>query len=337
MSYEQEFIRNEIKEIVVYIFLGVVTSILLPIALGMIFLGFEESFVEGSPIEFGSLLGSFIIYYIWIIGSLALIIYPIGALTTIKRGEHPATQPNPTIFRMFTVSMLFSPENGALYKLFEGLGFQKNPMRFTKSILRMIALSILVFGALGIAQVAIPGLQVVGVPQIQTQQVTIASDVLFTSFVPAWAETMTILFVLFFLMGVIAYLTSKFLRDRGIQLAIFYLVGLTIAGLIIAFIWGAGIHRIVYGSSEVKTIASIIFGFVGSALTILTFTFIPFWIWHITNNVFARLSELVTINEDVIFIAIIIWIIFFFFYISAEVITYRIKRKLRDKKVVPSI
>ena len=121
MAFDEGYIRNEIKEIVFYLVLGILMAIILPIAQGFAFGGFEESLIEGRPVEFGDILFDYMIYYIQIIGGLFLIAFSIGSLVTIRKGEHPATQENPSWFRIFTVSVIHNPEQGALYKIGEYL------------------------------------------------------------------------------------------------------------------------------------------------------------------------------------------------------------------------
>jgi len=338
MLSQEEFQRNEFREIVIYIFMAITFPLIIPLFLGFAFTGFEESFIRGASLEFGSFLVNFLIYIGFTIATLGLVIFPIARLITIRKGEHPATQDNPTLFRIFTVSFLFAPENGLIYKLFDGLGLKgnKNPMRFFRSFIRIMVWSMLFFGALGIAQIAFPQLQVVGIPQIQVQQVSPTTEILFTSLVPAWSETMMILFVLFFLMGLSAYLISKFIKDDELGLILFFAFGILVASSLISISWG-GLHRIVYGGSEIKFFATLVFGYLGSVMTILSGTFVPFFVWHVMNNLFASLAQRVPINEDIIFISGLIWFLFFFLVIAGEIITFRIRRKKGGKVPEESI
>ncbi len=331
MALGDEYVRSEIMEVIIYIFMSIIFSILIPLYLGFVLLGFEESFVEEAPLIFGSFLVNFIIYLPFIIVSLFLIIFPIASLVTIKKGQHPATQPNAGFSRFFSVSFIFEPQNGALYRLFEGTGLKgnSNPMRFFNGLtgfFRIFAYSIIIFGALGIAQILLPQLQVVGIPQLQVQQITVTNTVLFTAFVPGWSETMTILFVLFFLCGVLAFFTSK-LNDKKLAMLLFFLIALTGVSLVIALVW-AGIHNVVYGNSEAALLATLIFGYIGSVLTIITGTFIPFFVWHVMNNLFAVLAKLVSINEDIVFIAAILEGFWIFIVVSIEVFAFRRRRRL---------
>jgi fumarate reductase subunit D len=328
MGFKDTFFRNEIKEILFYVFLGTLTAIIIPILIGFSFLAFEESFVRGNSLQFGDLLVTFMIYYIFTVATFALVIFPIGAMIMLKKGQHPATQEKPSFFSLFSVSYIFSPENGMFYRMFESVGLsgKRNPMRWSFSFLRVIAVSILVFWALGIAQIAFPNLQVVGVPQLQAQQVTVASDVAFVSLIPAWSETMTILFLFFLILGGISWFVSKNVKDKSSAMFTYFALAIIIGCSIIALLW-SGLHRIVYGGSEVAILSTLIFGFIGSFLTLASGTFIPFWIWHIFNNVYARLSQLVPANEDIIFISVILYAIFAFGYIFLEVWLYRNRKR----------
>ena len=252
------------------------------------------------------------------------------ALLTIRKGEHPATQSNPTLLRILSVSYLFAPEKGLLFKLAGNFGYKQKPgLKANLSLmLRIFAYSILIFGALGIAQVVYPSLQVVGIPQVQVQQITPTTDVLFTTFVPSWSETMAILFILFTLLGLVAYLLAKYVKDKNLALILFFTIAIIPVSLLIALSWG-GLHTIVYGNSDAEFLATLIFGYIGSVMTIITGTFIPFFIWHVMNNLFAKLSELVTMNEDIIFIAGITWVIFFITVMTLELKAFA--KKMRSE------
>lgn len=325
---DENYIRNEIKEIILYIFIGSMTTIFIPLTIGFGFLGFEESFVKGGSLIFGSLLVDLLIYLIFTVGTFTLIIYPITSMIILKRDEEPHTKSNPSFMRILSVSYIFSPEKGLLYKLFNSLGIskEKNPFRSgALTFYRILMVSIIIFWMLGILQSVFPNLQVVGVPQLQLQQVTVSSDVLFSSLIPAWSETMTILFLFFLNLGIIAYFTSKF-KDKTTSILVYFLLAILIACTLTAVEWTA-LHFIVYGSSEKALIGVFIFGFFGSFFTLSSGTFIPFWVWHLFNNIYAKLYELIPVKEDIIFISLILWVIFLFLYGFSEIMIRRRKKK----------
>lgn len=318
------FVKHEIKEITFFIIFGILVAIVLPVSLGFILEGFEESFVSGRPLEFGDILVTYLIYYVIILGGLiGLPVLKIREMYITDRGEHPATQNKPSVF---SVAYLHDPEqDGALWDLFRFLGYkeQKNPMRWSLSMFRVFIIGFLVFGILGILQLLNPTtFQAIGIPQLPFQ-VTETVEVLFTVEPPAFAETTLWLFILSILMGVNAYTSSRLKLGKGFYWATAFIIIAPIIGL-----GWMGFHNIVYGDSEQALFAVFLFGFLGSTITIAFGTWILWYVWHVDNNLFAKLREVVPSNEDLVFVSIIIWIAIFITYIVGEVIIRRVKRKL---------
>lgn len=313
-------------EIILYLFIGILVTIILPIMVGLSFRGFEETFRAGL-ISISDYLGTYLVYVFFIIGALFLTIYPIASLLILKRGEHPATKDKPKWYRIFSVSYLFNPEDGALWKISEALGNKKNIMRWSTNIFRVIILSIIIFGAYGILIVSSPQFQVVGVPQAQLeQQITPTADVIFGAGIPSFSENGILLFVLFFLLGIDAFVCARFIKDKKTALLIFFIIAFFIICPLMGTFW-MSLHRIVYGNSEASLLATWIFGFLGSAMTILTGIFIWWFMFHFMNNFFIKLSEIVTIKEDVVFISIIILAGILIFWILTELIMWRFRKK----------
>jgi len=319
---EEKWIRSEVKELIVYLAIGIFMLIILPIFGGFILRGFEEGFSSSFNVK--TYLGAFIVYFFLMIGALSLIIFPISRLIALKRNEHPALQSNPSWFTIFTVSLIHSPEeNGALYRMFEyfGLTGKRNPMRFTLSAFRIFIVSVILFGFLGILQLSFPQLNVAGVPDTP-QQITAISDIIFGASVPAFAENGVLLFVFFILLGVDAYICSKFKLGLGS----FFAIGFILIIPICALFW-MSFHGIVYGNSEIKLFSTFLFALIGLVITLLISSFIPFLVWHFMNNAFIKLSNVVVSNADTIFIAIVIWILILIAYISGEILAYRIRKR----------
>jgi hypothetical protein len=310
---EESYFKSEIMEIIFYIFLAVVMTGLLPIFVGFVGKAFEESFVSGKALTFGEYFTTSISYTPWIIISLCVIIFPIAKLILIKRGEHPATQKNPNWMRMLTVSYIFAPEeNGFLYYLAQKADLKKW-MEWSKSIPRMIILGIIIFSIVGIFQSFNPNLQIAGLPKVQLQQVTVASEVLFSAEPPAWSETGTMLFVLCLLSGINAWFCARFRLGKGTFFAIQLLLVCPMVGLF----W-MGFHNIAYGNQEAKLFATFIFGWIGSTITVLFGTFLLWYIWHFNNNIFAKLSEVAPFKEDIALIAGVSIIVLFFIWMGIE-------------------
>jgi len=323
---DKEYLKHEYKEIVLYLFIGIFFALIVPLGAGFIFGGFSESITSGL-IHISDYLGTFLVYIFLIIASLFVVIFPISSLIFIKKGEHPATQSNPTWFRIFTVSWIFNPEDGALWQLSEALGMrgEKNFMKWSRSILRIFVVSTLMFGLLGIFQISNPSLNVVGVPVQELQQITVGSDIIFGSVIPAFSENGMFLIILFFLAGIIGYFTAK-MKDKKTAKLIFFLVCFLLLAPLMGFFW-MSFHNIVYGNSDASLHAAFMFGTIGTWITILTGTFVPWLMWHFFNNLFIKLLSAIAVTEDIVFISIVSWIALFLFWITIEFFLYRSKKR----------
>lgn len=325
------WLDNEIKEITFYVIFGIIMTVILPIYLGFVLRGFEESFIAGRPLQFGDILVTYMIYYVMIFaGLIGLPILKIREMFVTKKGEHVARQSNPSIF---SVAYLHDPEiDGGLYNMFRALGQKgkKNWMYWSRSVLRVFIIATLIFSLIGLLQTINPTAQFVGIPQLPFQ-VTETMEVLFTAEPPAFAETTMMLFILSLLMGVNAWFVSKFKLPVGV----FWVIAFLVICPIIGMGW-LGFHNIVYPDSDTARMATFVFGWMGSTLTIAFGTWIFWYEWHFWNNVFAKLSELVPANEDIIFITVVAWVILLIIWITGELILKRVKRGKEPKVVEPS-
>jgi len=323
MSNDETWLKTELKEIVIYIFIGLILCIFLPYFAGFVLRGFEEN-LQGQAFNIGSYLGQFIIYIPLIILSLFLIMFPISRLIAGNRKDHPATRKKPNWFTSLTVSLIHSPEeNGALYRLFHYFGYKgkDNPMSWSISFWRNFFIAILIFGLLGIIQVNVPQLAVAGVPSTP-QQITATSDVLFGAGLPSFSENGWLCFTFFLLLGIWAYVCSKLKLGLGI----FFTIGFIIISPLMGLLW-VGYHSIVYGASEAALFATFMFGTIGSMITLATGTFIYWLIWHFMNNFILKLIPYVAIKEDLVLILAVIWFIILVSYVSFEIYFYNRKKK----------
>lgn len=327
-----QFFRQEVKEITVFIIFGLIVTVLIPLFFGFALRGFEESFVQGKPLEFGSFLTTYLIYYIFIFASIiGLTTLKVNELLITSRGESPPNQSRPTLFG---VAYLHDPEqDGLLYNAFDAMNFKifgKNPMYFTLSMLRMFIIGTLIFGSLGLLQITFPQAQFTAIPQITFQQITPAMEVYFAAEPPAFAETFTMVFIFSLLMGFSAGLISKFKLGGKVT---YFSVGILLT-LFVGVIWML-FHSISYGNSDAALFATFIFGFFGALLTLLTGTAILWYTWHFWNNVFAKLAQTAPGNEDIIFISAILLILLFVFWIGTEFALKRFRKKRQVTVVVP--
>jgi hypothetical protein len=319
------YLRSELKEIIFYLFILGLT-IAIPLGVGLALRGFEESFIPGSSLEFGAYLTSFLTYIPFLFVSLLCIIFPIASLITIDKNKTAVTQTNPSWFRIFTVSFIYAPEKyGMLYKIGEYFNPKKNFMRWSLNPLRILIVSIIIFGIYGLFLIGNPQLSVSGVPQLQ--QVTLASEVAFGALVPAFAENGLLLFIFMTLMGVNAYICAK----RNLGYKYFFAIGILVC-ILMGFFWGS-LHTIVYGNSDASFWATVVFGFFGSLLTMFFGNFIPWYVWHIINNVFRTLSKAIFLKEDLFIITIITIFLVTVIWIGIELLNRKRKKKKQQYSI----
>jgi hypothetical protein len=312
----------EVAEIVLYIFGLVWIALIIPMVFGFALGGFEESF-KTAFISLTGYLGTFLIYIPLLLISICIIMYPIASLLKKLTGQDKITW-----LDMFTISYIFSPENGLLYKLFENMDLdkKKNPMRFGTNVIRVLAWSIIIFGGLGLLQVVFPQLNVASVPHAITQQISTGADIAFGAGIPTFAENGTVSFIFFFFLGINYYLCFKFIKDKKFAWLVFFTVTVLLICPLCAGIW-LSIHNLVYSSSETAQQATFIFGLLGTVITILLGTMIPWGVWHFFNNFSVKLQELSTGNEDWIFFYGLIWVIFTVSTIIIEILLWRHRKK----------
>jgi len=307
----------EYEEITFLVLLGLSMAIIMPVIIGGFFMkGFEESFVAGKPLEFGTILLNFLIYlFFLLIDLIGLPVLKIREMNNVKLGEDVARQKTP---KLMAVAIIHDPsQDGALWNLFKGLGFkdEKNPMRFSLSMTRMFVLSILIFATLGLF------ITFTSVPQL-TFQVTPTMEVFFSAEPASFAETIMMIFILSIFLGFDAFIVSKF----KLPPVVFWIIALLIICPIIGGGGWASIHKIVYGNSEINLFRTFIFGWLGSTLTVLFGTFIIWYVWHFTNNFFAKIYQLGN-TEDTLFIAGACLLILLVIWITAELYIARYKKK----------
>lgn len=324
-----DYIDSRIMLIILYLFIVAFFGFFLPLAAGFSFHGFEESLKSGL-INISDYLGTFLLYVFFLAISILVIIFPISNILLIDKGKTPETQKNPKWHRVFTVSYLFNVEDGALYQLSEALGFKgdKNFMNWSKNILRVIVFSILIFGTIGLFQIANPEFNISGVNSGEglAQQVTPTSDIIFGSAIPSVAENGFLLFFLFIVLGIVAYFTAKYGRNKSTQELIFFATALIPVAILMGLFW-MSLHSIVYGNSDASLLATFIFGFLGTIMTILLGLFLPWTIWHFMNNLHIKMAELITATEDIFFIEILILSVIAILLGSVEFLVWRSKHK----------
>lgn len=286
------WIKNSIFSLVTFFVFGFTLFI------GLAWGGFSENFVSGKALDFGSNLTSLMIYLIFGFVTLGNGIFAILKNLDLKPSQHPSTAPNPRIRRIFEINWIHAPEeNGLLYFLSSKLfGWTKNP-------LKVFWYSFLIFSAFGILVLFFPNFTIADTPQLGFQQVTPLSEIGFKALVPAWVENGVLLLFFSLFSGIGAFIIAKTTKKKGLWFGWNFFMC-----VLMGLLW-MGFHSIVYSNSESSLVITFLFGFVGTFLTMLFGSLIPFFLLHFINNTSLVLTDLVTRSEDLKFIVIISWVI----------------------------
>lgn len=307
---------------ILYVFFAGMT-IALALFAGLSLQGFSESFVSGQALIFGEYLTNFVIYDIFFVIALICIIYPITrAIVFSKNPDADIYESGSTGWLILCASQIYEIESSLLYQASESLGYsgKQNIMRWAKNPLRVLVISIILFSVYGIFLISYPQIAVNGVPQLVAQQFTPESEVIFSSFVPSFAENGLLLFVFMFFLGLNLYATSR-LKWGKIG---YFTIGFFIC-ILMGFLWGS-FHSLVYGNSDASLWATRLFGFMGSLITLLTGTFIFWWIWHLSNNAFITLAKLSSANSDTQVVVGIIIFILAMVWLGVELLSRKVKK-----------
>ena len=150
---------------------------------------------------------------------------------------------------------------------------------------QLLLLSIIVFGVAGLIAVFTKQETFTGIPLLE-QQFTRVGSILYSAFLIPIAENLDAAFV--FAMGVL-FLTIIAIKTN-MKEANYQLIFLGALPWLFA-IFGAINHLLRYGSSETSLVIVFMFWLVGGYLTAITGSFIPFWIMHVSNNLFIDLQK----------------------------------------------
>lgn len=276
--------------------------IVLPISLGyfggLALEGFSSSF-SSNIIKINDYLGTFTIYQGMLFVSAFVLIFLVVNHLFIKKGEFPSTQKGVGWGRIFSVSFIWNPEQGMI-----GVVSPKTA-KWMNNILRMTLLSIILFGIFGVLLVANPGVSGSAIP-VTSQQVTPASDIIFGALIPASAENGNLMLSLLLLSGLNAlfcFWIYKRTGDRKLALLLYFIISLVVVCSLMGLLW-AGYHKIVYGNDDVSLFRTFVFGYLGSAITIITGIFIIWYFWHFFNN--GVLKALQIWSPDIVLIWLIV-------------------------------
>ena len=131
-------------------------------------------------------------------------------------------------------------------------------------------------------------------------QVTKTGQMILAAEPAASSETLLVITALSLIIGFSLWLIRRSKLPSATEQLLYFLVP-----IISMFIW-IGIHYFRYGGTETSLFAVAIFGLLGGALTIAFGSVIPWYIWHLFNNIFLKAKELFASETLIIFIVIFI-------------------------------
>ena len=164
----------------------------------------------------------------------------------------------------------------------------------TKKFLTLFLGSIVVFGLLGLFAVFTRQNTFTGIGVLE-QQFTPVSSLIFTSLLIPASENLGAAFIIAFAFFGLRWIARKRNLSRGNFVGFVYLIPLLVG------FYGVANHLLRYGASEISLLGVFMFWTIGGVITIMTYSFIPFWVMHISNNLFFDLQRFYA-NE-----AILIW------------------------------
>lgn len=97
---------------------------------------------------------------------------------------------------------------------------------------------------------------------------------------------------------------------------------------IIVGVYGLANHLLRYGDQQTKLFVVFLFWTIGGFLTIASGSFIPFWLLHLSNNLFIDLRRFMSIGATNIFIGIVIAVMIFIY-----IMIYGFSFKSRKNKI----
>ncbi len=145
------------------------------------------------------------------------------------------------------------------------------------------------------------------------QQFTIYSSTTFSSALVPISENLTVAFVwALFLFG---FRTLAKKKSMGISTFKMFAI---LAAPILFGIFGIVYHLLRYSASDISIFGVFFFWSVGGIITVLSGSFIPFWVMHISNNLFLDLQKYFS-NDAVLIVAGVTLVLASLFYIVLAV------------------
>lgn len=164
---------------------------------------------------------------------------------------------------------------------------------------RLTLISLILFSILG-TYAAYSHQTFTGIGNIQ-QQFTLTNSLLYKGALIPAAENLGAAFAFAFALFLIRYYSRKYKWGKGVFIAL-----AVFAALFTFIAYGYINHLLRYQNIELAMVNVLMFWGMGGLITVLTGSFIPFWIMHICNNLFYELSPHFVNELDVIPVVIFV-------------------------------
>ena len=189
--------------------------------------------------------------------------------------------------RSYVTTYIYDPEKGVLQKLFPKLSFGL-----------FVSVLVIVFTIAGFYSVYANTFFFS--PPTYKFQISPAGDVFLQAEPAAMSESLLFLLILSIAVSAIKYFAGQQRLGRGVVPVLIYLVAPIITT---AFVFAYHLAR--YGADEKGLFFVLLLGFIGSLMTLLSGSFIPWYLWHFSNNLFIGLNKYMS-NEALPAIAFIV-------------------------------
>lgn len=162
-------------------------------------------------------------------------------------------------------------------------------LKFFKGVsnIKFFLISAILFPIAGLVNFFTSQTLFTGVPfGVVKQQYTVADNLIYTNALVPIAENLLALSVMMLIILGLKILFKKLNASKNTFTAIVWLPVSLLMGA-----YGVIVHQLVYAGSEANLFFVFVFWTIGALITILTGNFIPFWIMHLSNNLFISMKQ----------------------------------------------
>lgn len=183
--------------------------------------------------------------------------------------------------------------------------------------------SVIIFGFLGLGMVVTNQTTLTGLKVLHVQQFTPVGSILYSSLLIPISETFGAAAVI-----ALAMFTIRWYARKNNWSKANFTISTLFGSLILVTIYWVINHLLHYGGDDLSLTVVAGFGFFGALITILSGSFIPFWVLHLMNNLFFDLRR--NFDSDLI---VIYTVAFLVMLVVLYVYLYIIRKKKKNNSV----